>query len=132
VLGVSWKADDSAIASAGADNAIKLWNVDTGEQIRTISSYGKQVTDVDYVGVQDFVISCGGDTKAQSFNSNGSPRRQFNGNTDFVYSIVASRDETIVITGGEDGVIRVWNGTNGQAIMTFEPPAPAAETAAVN
>jgi WD40 repeat protein len=132
VLGVSWKADDSAIASAGADNAIKLWNVATGEQIRTISNYGKQVTDVDYVGVQDFVISCGGDTKVQSFNGNGSPRRGFSGNPDFVYTVAASRDESLVISGGEDGVIRVWNGTNGQAISTFEPPAPAAETASTN
>ena len=43
---MSWKADSSRIASAGADNAIKVWNVETGEQHRTIQNYAKQVTSI--------------------------------------------------------------------------------------
>ncbi len=133
VMGVAWKADDSVIASAGADNAIKLWNTTTGEQIRTITGYNKQVTDVDYVGVQDVIITAGGDSQVRSYNANnGSPRRQFGGSTDFVYAVTATPDEALIISAGEDGAIRIWNGTNGQAITTFEPPAPAAETASTN
>jgi WD40 repeat protein len=132
VLGVSIKADGSAIASSGADNAVKLWNTSTGEQIRTISGFNKQVTDVDYIGVLDLLVTCGGDPQTRSYNAgNGTPKKQFDGSKDFVYSAVASRDEGIIASAGEDGVIRVWNGTSGELLATFEPVAPAAQTAAV-
>jgi len=132
VLGVSIKADGSTIASSGADNAVKLWNTATGEQIRTISGFNKQVTDVDYVGVLDLVVTCGGDPQTRCYNAaNGTPKKQFDGSKDFVYSVVASRDEGIIASAGEDGVIRVWNGTSGELLATFEPTAPAAQTAAV-
>ena len=35
---------------------------------------------------------------------------------------------SIVISAGEDGVVRVWNGTNGQEIVKFLHPIPPAET----
>jgi hypothetical protein len=41
-----------------------------------------------------------------------------------VFAAAASDDEKIVIAGGQDGVLRVWNGTNGQIIKQFEPPRP--------
>ncbi len=31
VMDVSWKGDGTALVSAGADNAIKVWNAETGE-----------------------------------------------------------------------------------------------------
>ncbi len=45
-----------------------------------------------------------------------------------MYAADSARDQTVVVAGGEDGVIRVWNGANGQVIKAFEPPAPAEET----
>ena len=57
VLGVSFKGDGSRIASAGADNAIKIWNVETGEQHRTIQNYSKQSHgSIQYIGVTDNLI----------------------------------------------------------------------------
>ena len=50
--------------------------------------------------------------------------------TDFVYAVVASDDLSIVAAGGEDGVIRVWDGNNGKELMKFEPPSPEAKQTA--
>lgn len=131
VLDVSWKADGSQLVSAGADNAIKVWNVQTGEQIRTITNYAKQVTSIRFVGVSGNVISCGGDKTVRFHTAaNGSNFRSFSGGTDFMYAADSSRDQTVVAAGGEDGVIRVWNGANGQVLKTFEPPAPPENTQA--
>lgn len=125
VLDVSWKADGSEIASAGADNAIKIWNVETGEQKRTISNYSKQVTSIQYMGVGENILSCGGDKTVRFHKtSNGSNYRNFGGGTDYMYSAAASRDESLVVAGGEDGVLRVWNGADGKALYSFEPPKP--------
>ena len=128
VLGVTWKADSSRIASAGADNAIKVWNVETGEQHRTIQNYNKQVTSIHYIGASDNMISGSGDKTVKMHRSNdGGNYRNFAGPTDFVYSVAVTRDEAIAAAGGEDGVLRIWNGTNSQELYKFEAPKPPAE-----
>ncbi|HEY0981670.1 c-type cytochrome domain-containing protein [Schlesneria sp.] len=133
VLGVSWKADSSRIASAGADNAIKVWNVETGEQHRTIQNYSKQVTTIQYIGASDNLISGSGDKTVKMHRSNdGGNYRNFAGSTDYVYSVAVTRDEAIAIAGGEDGVLRVWNGTNAQELYKFEPPKQPADNAQAN
>lgn len=123
VLGVTFKADTSRIASAGADNAIKIWNVETGEQHRTIQNYSKQVTAIQFMGTSDNTVSASGDKTVKFHRANdGGNYRTFGGSNDYVYSVTAMRDESIVVAGGEDGVLRVWNGTNGQVLFNFEPP----------
>jgi hypothetical protein len=128
VLDVAFKADGSRLASAGADNAIKVWNVETGEQARTIQNYAKQVTSIQFIGVGDNMLSGSGDKSVKAHRANdGGNYRTFGGSNDFVYSTAATRDEALVLAGGEDGVLRVWNGQNGQVVYTFEPPKPPAD-----
>ena len=130
VLGVSWKADGATLASAGADNAIKIWNVETGEQRRTIANYEKQVTSLSFIGITDNICSCGGDKTVKFHRAgDGGNYRGFPGMTDFVYAVTATRNEGLVLAAGEDGSIRVWNGQNGQPVVTFEAPLPAGTTA---
>lgn len=123
VLGVSMKGDGSRIASAGADNAIKVWNVETGEQHRTILNYTKQVSGVHYMGATDNLISASGDKHVKMHRSNdGNNYRTFVGATDFLHAVAATRDESIVAAGGEDGVFRIWNGADGKELYKFEVP----------
>ena len=130
VLGVSWKGDGSRIASAGADNAIKIWNVETGEQHRTIQNYSKQVTSIHFIGASDNIVSGSGDKSVKMHRANdGGNYRNFGGMPDYVYSVACTRDEAVVIAGGEDGVLRVWNGTNAQELFKFEPPKSAGDNA---
>jgi WD40 repeat protein len=130
VLDVSWKGDSSRIVSAGADNAIKVWNVETGEQHRTIQNYTKQVTSIQYIGASDNLISGSGDKTVKMHRSNdGGNYRTFAGPTDFVYAVAVTRDESIVAAGGEDGIFRIWNGTNAQELFKFEAPKPPVDNA---
>jgi WD40 repeat protein len=128
VMDVSWKADQTTLASAGADNAIKVWDAETGEQKSTITNYSKQVTAIQFIGTGENVVSCGGDKTVRFHRvSNRQNYRSFSGNTDFVYSVAAMPDEKLVVAGGEDGVVRVWNGQNGQVLFNFAPPTPPAD-----
>ncbi|MEY3225999.1 MAG: hypothetical protein RLZZ536_618, partial [Planctomycetota bacterium] len=110
----------TTLASAGADNAIKIWNVDTGEQARTISTYTRQVTSLQYVGLQDLILSSSGDKRVFFHNpSNGGAAREFPGNADYVYRAAATPDGTLVVSGGEDGTVRVWNAADAKVLATF-------------
>ena len=54
--------------------------------------------------------------------TNGSNYRNLSGSTDYVYSVAGSRDESIVIAGGEDGILRVWDAKTGKLLNSFNPP----------
>lgn len=127
VLDVAWRHGDKQIASAGADNVIKVWNAEAGDQLRTIAGYSKQVSSIQYMGRGPNVVSCGGDRTVRfHISDNGNNFRNFGGSGDFMYSAAASADEKIVVAGGQDGVLRVWNGANGQVIKAFELPKESA------
>ncbi len=134
VLGVSWRADGSRVATGGADNAIKIWNTTTSEQTRTITSHKKPVLGLSFIGISDNLASAGGDKAVLLHTAaNGKNYRRCNGSTDFVHAVVASLDESLIIAGGEDGVLRLWNGKDGKLLKSFDPPAvpaPGEEQAA--
>ena len=122
VLGVDWKADGKLLASAGADNVVKIWDFDKGEQVRTIPGHGKQVTRLLFVGKTDQFATCSGDQTVRFWNINGGNTRNFGGSTDFLYALSVSPDGALVAAGGQEGIVRVYNGTNGQLLQSLLPP----------
>jgi len=128
VLDVGWRGDGKFLASAGADNAIKVWDFEKGEQTRTMNGHTKQVTRLQFVGATPRIVTCSGDQSVRMWNvDSGGTERQFQAGGDFLYAVSVSPDGALVAAGGEDGTIRLYNGTNGQLIKQLLPPG--AETA---
>lgn len=122
VLGVSWKFDGRLIASCGADNVIKIWDLEASDKKKAISVHKKEVTAISFVGYSDELLSSSGDRQVGLHRAeNGGKVRSFDGATDFLYSAAASDDGRRIIAGGEDSVLRVWDGTNGKSLYQFEP-----------
>ena len=122
VLGVSWKRDGRTLASAGADNVIKVWDFVTGERKKTIEGFGKEVTSISFIGITDQTLASSGDDQIRTVSDTGEKIRAYEGGTDFINSASITPDGKIVIAGGHDSVLRVWNGTNAEVMVTFAPP----------
>jgi len=122
VLGVSWKRDGRTLASAGADNVIKVWDFVTGERKKTIEGFGKEVTSISFIGITDQTLASSGDDQVRMVSESGEKIRSFEGGTNFINSASVTPDGRIVIAGGHDSVLRVWNGTNAEVMATFAPP----------
>ncbi len=123
VLDIGWASDGKLLASAGADNAVKIWDFEKGEQVRTINAHTKQVTRLLFIGKTANFVTCSGDTQVRFWNvQNGGNVRNFGGNTDFVYAVGVSPDGAILAAGGEEGVVRLYNGNTTQLVRTLLPP----------
>jgi WD40 repeat protein len=122
VLAVGWRRDGRSVASGSADNAIKVWDVDAGSQRKTIQGFDKEVTSVQFLGDTDQVLATAGDGKVRLVKAEGGEVRSFSGTAGFEYSAAATRDGAVIIAGGEDGVLRVWDGATGKEIVQFPLP----------
>lgn len=123
VMDVGWRPDGKFLASAGADNNVKVWDYEKGEQARTIQAHQKQVTRLVFVGKTNTFLTASGDQSVKLWNvENGGNQRTFSGGTDFVYAVAASADGKLVATGGEEGVVRLYNGDSAALIKPLYPP----------
>ena len=100
-----------------------MWDYEKGEQVRTMTGHGKQVTRLMFVGKTPNVATCSGDQTVSFWNvDNGGRQRNFSGATDFLYAIGVSPDGSVVAAGGEEGVVRLYNGNTGALLKSLLPP----------
>lgn len=132
VLGVSWKFDGRRIVSCGADNSIKVWDLEAevDKRKRQVGGHKKEVTTISFIGSSDQFLTSSADMQVSLYQAqDGRKVRDFKGATDYLYSAAASADGKSIVAGGEDSVLRVWNGADGKILYEFgllpdkEPPA---------
>ena len=124
VLDVGWKPDGKLLASGGADNVIKIWDYEKGEQARTIpNAHQKQITRLTFVGKAGLFLTSSGDGGVKLWNvDNGGNQRSYSGAKDFLFAVAASGDGKLVASGGEEGVLRIYNGDSAALVKAAYPP----------
>ena len=121
VLGVAWKRDSRTLASAGADKVIKMWDFVTGERKKNIEGAEKEVTAIAFVGATGDAVAASGDSQVRLLRESGEKVRSYEGASEFMNTVAVTPDGQIVVAGGQDGMMHVWNGTNGLKLATFGP-----------
>ncbi|HMC89652.1 MAG TPA: NB-ARC domain protein, partial [Gemmataceae bacterium] len=90
-------------------------------------NHTKQVTRLVFKGKTSEILTCSGDSVVRFWNvDNGGGGMAFGGNKDFLYAVGVSPDGQVVAAGGEEGVVRLYNGGNGQLIKALAPPGAEA------
>jgi WD40 repeat protein len=130
VLDVGWTADGKKLVSCGADadKMVKVWDYEKGEKVRDMTTHKNQTSRLVFVPKSANFITCGGDGGSNLWNAdNGGNQRAFAGAKDFLYAVAVSADGKTVAHGGEEGVVRLFNGENGNLIKELLPPGVEAK-----
>ena len=119
VMGVAFRADGRVLATAGGDGVVLVWDMIMGERKKKIEGWGKEVTSLQYIGATPQIVTSAGDNLIRIVNDDGTAVRAMDKLPDFMQSAASTATGSVVIAGGEDSLLRVWDGTNGKELAVF-------------
>ncbi|MBI2438167.1 MAG: protein kinase [Lentisphaerae bacterium] len=117
---VAFSPDGLFVLSGSNDDTLRLWDVSTGECLRTFSCIDF-LTSVAYSPDGRLVISGSRLHMLRLWDvTTGKCLRTFEGHTADVTSVAYSPDGRFVLSGSYDNTLRWWDVTTGQCIRIFE------------
>jgi len=118
---VAFRSDGRVLATAGADGVVNAWDLTLGERKRKIEGWTKEVTSLQFIGATDRLVTSAGDCLIRIVTDAGGQQRSISGLPDFMQAVASTSDGGMIVAGGEDSFLRVWNGHDGKEIVSFGP-----------
>jgi WD40 repeat protein len=117
VLGLAFSRDGKLLASAGADQTVRIWDVATGKQLRCLKGHTWTVHGVAFDPDGKRLVSAGGDATARVWDvASGQELFQLDGPQSSFRSAAFSPDGKLLATGGQ--VVRLWDPVTGKELRT--------------
>ncbi|MEH1830352.1 MAG: serine/threonine-protein kinase [Nostoc sp.] len=123
VNSVAFSPDGTTLGSASDDKTIKLWNIASGEAIRTLEGHTNWIWTVAFSPDSKTLASGSADKTIKLWNvETGKLIRTLQGHSDGVTSVAFSTDGKILASGSasKDMKIKLWNVETGKLIRTLE------------
>jgi len=120
VTSVAFSPDGRYALSGSMDTTMRLWEVDTGREVRSFSGHIHGIYSVAFSPDGRYVLSGSGDGALKLWDVNtGREVRSFIGHTGLVRSVAFSSDGFYVLSGSDDKTLKLWIVSTGKEIRTF-------------
>jgi hypothetical protein len=119
VIGVALSPDSARLATSGKDNRARLWDLATGNAIRTFAGHQSTVWGIAFS--PDGTLATGShDQTARIWDpGTGATVHVLRGHVDSIYEVAFSPDGALLATGSADLTARLWDSATGRPLRTF-------------
>ena len=112
---VAFSPDGGRLATGGDSKSIQIWDVATGQLLRTLSGHKKDVCAVAFSPNGRWLASASRDNSVKLWNLlSGQEARTLTGHHDAVTSLAFSPDGRWLASGSWDKTIKIWDMETGR------------------
>jgi WD40 repeat protein len=122
VLGVAFRADARLLATAGGDGVVNVWSTESGERSKKIIGWSKEVTGLQFQGATNTIVTSAADNQVRLVKDDGTEVRAMAKLPDFIQAAACAPSRSWIVGGGEDSVLRLWDGSSGTELAAFQSP----------
>ena len=108
------------VISASWDNTLKVWDLQSGEILRTLTGHSDSVNAVAITSDSKYVISGSRDKTLKVWDlQTGEILRTLTGHSRWVLAVAVTADSKYVISGSPDKTLKVWDLQTGEILRTL-------------
>jgi WD40 repeat protein len=117
---IAWSPDGRTLASPSSDKTLRLWDTETGEELRTLNGHDLAVYGVVWSRDGRMLASGSADSTIRLWDAEtGKVLRTLKGHDLAVYSVKWSPVEQTLASGSSDSTIQLWDAETGKVLRTF-------------
>ena len=111
---MAYRPDGKLVASAGADGTVRVWNPDTGAEVRVLAAHPDACLGVAFSPDGARLATAGADKVTRVWDAEtGRELAAFRGHAQAVWGVAFSPDGRLVATTSADRTVRVWAADTG-------------------
>jgi WD40 repeat protein/uncharacterized caspase-like protein len=120
VRAIAFSPDGTLLASGGQDNAVIVWDSESGLELRALTGHSGAVNAVIFSPDGKTLASAGADRTTRLWNvDNGQLLRTLSGHDKSISALAFSPDGRSIISASDDSSIMVWDVASGKTRQTL-------------
>jgi len=120
VYAVAIAPDGLTAISASGDNTLKIWDTESGTQLRTLTGHTREVNAVAIAPDGKRAISASEDKTLKIWDTEtGTEVRTLTGHTDWVTAVAIAPDGKTAISASGDRTLKIWDTETGTKVRTL-------------